>query len=733
MELTDKSFIRTERSVLLWLCLLWGCAFSSALYGQTSRVLYVGQSTFLVAPDPPGNAALSQTAWGCSHGAVSCRQDGVYGAEVTVNEYFEGIAQVQCDYYYYWYDLNGYMHTNHATTYFNITCRPVTLRLQPTEMVLNTGEGAQLSYTLSPSIVSPSPRVRMISRNTTVATVSSNGYVRAVEPGVTYIDVENSAGPGASCQVTVVRIDPTSVEIPSSLSAYVGEGQDVKAQLYPSNATATLSWYSENTSIAMVSSGRLTGRGEGTAYIYAKTDKGLVSNRCRVDVAYRKPSSVAVSPSTLRLPIGQESVLQAVVSPSNAKYTLSWSSDRAEVASVSSDGRVTAHAAGTACIRATTDNGRVGQCTVTVPPDPESIALSGRVSMMYGKSRKLRHTVVPADAYVSLTWTSADPAVASVSADGEVTARMPGETDVTVRTHNGREAVCQVEVERPVYQFNVWMADGGKLSYDLAEHPVLTYADGALRVATHREQVELDTADVHKFTFEDLTQERMPESIVLPEALELPYKQDAVLEAQLLPAAYDIETVLTWTSSAPDIVRVGGNGRVKAVGVGEALVSVEASNGTKAACRVTVPEPDYHLFVWRYDGTYDAFAFKEHPVVTCTGDVVRVTTRDGQIEYAEKDVHKYTFSDTDEPSATAVRPVAGDASPVAQRMEREGQEVRMYGHTPGSVLRVYGADGRLYAERRASADGIITFSLSGLPAGLYVFQTKNITYKIIKQ
>lgn len=143
--------------------------------------------------------------------------------------------------------------------------------------------------------------------------------------------------------------------------------------------------------------------------------------------------------------------------------------------------------------------------------------------------------------------------------------------------------------------------------------------------------------------------------------------------------------------------------------------------------------PNYHLFVWHYDGTYDAFAFNEHPVLICTSDVLRIITNSKQIEYAEKDVHKYTISDSDKPQETAIHSVQNDKNTTAQRIERMGEEIRMYGHVPGSILQIFGTDGHLYAERRASADGIITFNLSALPIGLYVFHTKTTNYKIIKQ
>lgn len=717
--------MRKKYLILLFLF----CMSCLMTFGQGYKELYVGQSAFFVAPDPPGGGAINQTAWGCSHSAVSCSQQDPYSAKVTVNEYFEGTAEIQCDYYWYWYDNYGYMHTNHATTYFHIKCKPVTINLRTNDMYLTVGEGQTISYTLSPSI-SPTPTIRMSSRNTNVATVSSNGYVRAIGPGVTYINLRNSAGPDAVCTVHVEKIDPTSISIPSSLAAYVGESANISATIYPSNASTTLSWYSEDSDIASVSSGRVTGYREGTTYIYARTSNGLASNKCRVDVAYRKPTSVELSPSALRLPISQTSTLKATISPTNARYTLSWSSDNPDVVSVSPNGVVTAHEAGTTVIRVTTDNGRSDYCTVTVPADPERVELAERISLLYGKSRSLNYTVYPSDAYVSLSWSSSNPKVARVSSDGEVTACAPGVTDITVRTSNGRQDVCRVEVEAPLFHFKVWRTDDSAISYNMTEHPKITYQDGKLSIRTFSGSLVLDTALVHKFTIEDNSRDRMPESISMQSELELAFKSEAELNVTLLPENYDIETELTWTSDNPEVVRVT-DGLIKAVGVGEANITVTASNGTKAVCRVNVPEPDYHIFVWHYDGSYDAFSFREHPVITCDGTTVKVVTRFTEIEFEEADVHKYTFSDSKEPIITEIGSVPADGQ--RPRMKYKNDCVWIQGCAPGSLLRLFTLDGRGCGAYKVSADGRAEFNLSGLPVGIYILKTETITYKIIKK
>lgn len=87
-------------------------------------------------------------------------------------------------------------------------------------------------------------------------------------------------------------------------------------------------------------------------------------------------TSVTLNCSTLTLEAGKTGKLSATVLPASATdKTVIWSSSKPDVASVSSNGTVTAIKAGTALITATATNGKSASCTVTVTggttdPDP---------------------------------------------------------------------------------------------------------------------------------------------------------------------------------------------------------------------------------------------------------------------------------------------------------------------------------------------------------------------------
>lgn len=87
-------------------------------------------------------------------------------------------------------------------------------------------------------------------------------------------------------------------------------------------------------------------------------------------------TSVTLNRSALSLEVGKTGKLYATVLPASAAdKSITWSSSKTDVASVSSNGTVTAKKAGTAVITATATNGKNASCTVTVTggttdPDP---------------------------------------------------------------------------------------------------------------------------------------------------------------------------------------------------------------------------------------------------------------------------------------------------------------------------------------------------------------------------
>ena len=218
-------------------------------------------------------------------------------------------------------------------------------------------------------------------------------------------------------------------------------------------------------------------------------EKGLVTalanGKTEISVGGVKVCSISVRTSatgveldrdTLRLTVGGTEQLTATVSPESAtEKGVEWSSSAPDVASVDADGLVTAHKPGTAVITVTTGDGNfTASCTVSVRIPVTGVELDrDTLKLAVCGTEQLTATVSPESATdKSLTWSSSAPDVASVNADGLVTAHMPGEAVITVTSAEGPSAECLVRVLYPInvpytYDITVMQPGNGAVSVNL--------------------------------------------------------------------------------------------------------------------------------------------------------------------------------------------------------------------------------------------------------------------------
>lgn len=203
--------------------------------------------------------------------------------------------------------------------------------------------------------------------------VRSGSYTYETSGAYDYrITVVGSGGGGSG-------IEPTSIKFSSTVKAIeVGESVQLTPTVLPANAEYTLTWSISDKYVATISQdGLLTGKSEGAADLKVKADNGVYA-MLRVVVSEPKPTSVSVSPSSVTLTEGQSRYLTATVYPSNASQSVTWTSSNANIASVSSSGKVTAVNAGTAIITAKTSNGKSATCTVTCKSAVPELTISDK-------------------------------------------------------------------------------------------------------------------------------------------------------------------------------------------------------------------------------------------------------------------------------------------------------------------------------------------------------------------
>ena len=150
----------------------------------------------------------------------------------------------------------------------------------------------------------------------------------------------------------------------ASIKIGVKQKYTLTATLTPADSATYCTWSSDNTAVATVnSSGVVTGKKVGTAVITVKTTNGKTAT-CKVTVK-KAPIAIALDKTELNLNVDETYTLTELV-PRNSEAEYTWSSSDADVAEVSSTGKVTAKKAGTAVITVTTHNGKTATCTVTV-------------------------------------------------------------------------------------------------------------------------------------------------------------------------------------------------------------------------------------------------------------------------------------------------------------------------------------------------------------------------------
>lgn len=326
------------------------------------------------------------------------------------------------------------------------------IKLDTTSLTMTINTARTLHAALRPAAAVD--QISWSSSQPGVASVDASGSIRAIKAGNTTITATTKGGHKAVCQVKVQPIVAASVKLnATSKTIYKGSSYQLKAMIAPTNtADKKITWTSSSNSIAAVSSsGTVTAKKAGTATITAKTANGKKTT-CKITV--KNPvnaKSVKLNVKSKTIYKGKTYQLKAAVSPSNTTTKkVSWTSSNKAVATVSSGGNVTAKKAGTATITVKTVNGKKTTCKFTVknPVNAKSVKLNAKSrTVKKGKTYQLKAVINPNNTtYKSLTWSSSNSKIASVSSKGKVTAKKKGTATITVKTANGKKAVCKIKV-----------------------------------------------------------------------------------------------------------------------------------------------------------------------------------------------------------------------------------------------------------------------------------------------
>ena len=312
----------------------------------------------------------------------------------------------------------------------------------------------KLVATVTPS--QASQKVAWSSSNGNIAKVDSKGRVTPVSNGTCKIIAITTDGTNrtASCDVTVdiKFVTGISFDFNSYTITNVNQTPVFRPNITPSDAEdKNVRWSSSNTKVATVSSsGVIKAAGNGTCKITATTTDGTNLSASFNIIVNIKATKITLDKTKIELTTGKETEkITSSIEPSIANKAVKYTSSNTSIATVSSDGVVTAVGSGTCKITAApTDGSKVtASCDVTVNIKTTGMKLD-KTNYTFNKAEtiKINPVITPSKASKKLTWTSSNTKVAIVSSDGKVTPVGKGTCKITATTTDGTNlsASCNI-------------------------------------------------------------------------------------------------------------------------------------------------------------------------------------------------------------------------------------------------------------------------------------------------
>ena len=273
-------------------------------------------------------------------------------------------------------------------------------------------------------------------------------------------------------------------------------------------------------------------------------------------------SAAKLNKKSISLNVGKTYTLKA----SGTKGKITWTSSKKSVATVSSKGVVKAKKKGTAVITAKYGKKKL-TCKVTVKQPVTSVKLNKTsATLKKGESLTLKATVSPSSANnKTVTWTSSNKKVATVSSKGVVKAVGNGTATITVKTKDGsgKKTTCKITVKTNNIENKQLITD---LHFVFDNHTIFLESTYPI----------IDNTNEFEFFYPFVDEVR-------------PYLGTVKFSPTIVPSNATNQS-LSWKSSNTQIATVDDEGRITAIKAGSCTITASAKDGSQktASFKLTV-------------------------------------------------------------------------------------------------------------------------------------------------
>ena len=468
--------------------------------------------------------------------------------------------------------------------------------------------------------------------------VNSSGVVTALKYGTATVQGILANGMHVEVAFSVKPpLDVFEINGPTSITKVVGETYQLTTIVSPPEAgsSSDVIWSSSDEEIATVSStGLVTAVAYGTATITGTIQNTDVT--LTINVVDAVETFVVTNGTDITKIAGTSHTIETTIAPSTAGTSedITWTSNNTEVATVNSSGVVFSRKAGQSTITGTIQN-RTVVVIYTVQARVNSVQITnGTTKDLQAEGTHqievtIDATAASSPAYAptinSMTWTSSNTGVATVSTGGLVTGVAAGTATIT-GTIQGKSVTLTVNVKERINRFEITNGTTAEITVgntytvqtviepsDTYENKTITWTSNNTGIATVNSNGRITGVHAGETTVVGQLENNMSvqltvivrgpiESIVISNgtSITMNVSNTHTIEVAFTPEKQYIyqSTTITWLSSNTNIATVNSLGTVTAVEKGSVTITGSLSNGMSVTCNITVLKP-----ITRYEVT----------------------------------------------------------------------------------------------------------------------------------